>query len=139
MLVVDPATLRDGPWRKFLDHYQLGVECVSFDELADDRRLNPLATTYKLRNDPDDYAMVVVDGAHNLRNPWHAARRGAAPTARRQPTQGCSAVDRDTGQQQPLGPVLAAVLLHPQRRGLRRRGCPLAAGSLRVGHGRQPR
>lgn len=69
MLVVDPATLRDGPWRKFLDHYQLGVECVSFDELADDRRLNPLATTYKLRNDPDDYAMVVVDGAHNLRNP----------------------------------------------------------------------
>ena len=69
VLVVAPATLRDGPWRKFLDQYQLGVQCISFDELADDRQLNPEGTASHLRFEPREYAMVVVDEAHNLRNP----------------------------------------------------------------------
>lgn len=70
VLVVAPATLRDGPWRKFLAHHQLAVDCVSFDDLSADRRLNPeTGTGIKLGFDPDDYAMVVVDEAHNLRNP----------------------------------------------------------------------
>jgi hypothetical protein len=57
--VVAPATLRDGLWRKFLATYQLGVECLSFDDLV----------AGKLQFDPSEYAMVVVDEAHNLRNP----------------------------------------------------------------------
>lgn len=69
VLVVAPATLRDGPWRKFLEQHQLGVQCISFDELADDRQLNPDGTADHLRFEPREYAMVVVDEAHNLRNP----------------------------------------------------------------------
>lgn len=69
VLVIAPATLRDGPWRKFLDKYQLGVQCISFDELADDLQLNPTGTASNLRFEPKEYAMVVVDEAHNLRNP----------------------------------------------------------------------
>jgi superfamily II DNA or RNA helicase len=59
VLVVAPATLRDGPWRKFLLDFQLGVECVSYDELREGH--------YQYR--PEEYALVVVDEGHNLRNP----------------------------------------------------------------------
>jgi Helicase conserved C-terminal domain/PLD-like domain/SNF2-related domain len=59
VLVIAPATLRDGPWRKFLSRFQLGVECRSFDDLADG----------KLDYTPAEYALVVIDEAHNLRNP----------------------------------------------------------------------
>ena len=59
VLVVAPATLRDGPWRKFLLDAMLGVECVSFDDLRDGRMRYPV----------DEYALVVVDEAHNVRNP----------------------------------------------------------------------
>lgn len=70
VLVVAPATLRDGIWRKFLDTYMLPVDCVSFDDLTADRRLSPESGTgIKLRHDPGEYAMVVIDEAHNLRNP----------------------------------------------------------------------
>jgi hypothetical protein len=69
VLVVAPATLRDGPWRKFLATYQLGVETCSFEELAGDHRLNPEGTGQAFQFNPRDYAMVVVDEAHNLRNP----------------------------------------------------------------------
>lgn len=69
VLVIAPATLRDGPWRKFLEQHQLGVQCISFDELADDRQLNSDGGADHLRFEPREYAMVVVDEAHNLRNP----------------------------------------------------------------------
>lgn len=70
VLVIAPATLRDGPWRKFLSTYMLAVDCISFDDLASDRRLNPdTGTGIKLQHPPDEYAMVVIDEAHNLRNP----------------------------------------------------------------------
>jgi len=69
VLVIAPATLRDGPWRKFLLTYSLGVECYSFEQVTDDPRLNPEGTTYCLQFDPAAYALVVVDEAHNLRNP----------------------------------------------------------------------
>lgn len=49
VLVIAPATLRDGPWKNILDQYQLGVQCISFDELADDRQLNPEGTADHLR------------------------------------------------------------------------------------------
>jgi hypothetical protein len=76
VLVVAPATLRDGVWRKFLATYQLGVERCSFDDLANDRRLNPEGTGTAFQFNPHDYAMVVIDEAHNLRNP--ATLRSAA-------------------------------------------------------------
>ena len=70
VLVIAPATLRDGPWRAFLSEQLLPVEIVSFDDLTADVRLNPEGGTgRKLRADINDYAMVVVDEAHNLRNP----------------------------------------------------------------------
>jgi superfamily II DNA or RNA helicase len=66
VLLVAPATLRDGTWRKFLLDHQLGVECISYDELADEGYRFPA----------EEYAMLVVDEGHNLRNP--ATLRAAA-------------------------------------------------------------
>ena len=81
VLVITPATLRDGPWRAFKSEHLLPMELVSYEELMSDRRLNPDHTTaVKLEaKDINDYAMVVIDEAHNLRNPGtqraHALRR----------------------------------------------------------------
>jgi superfamily II DNA or RNA helicase len=59
VLVVAPATLRDGPWRKFLLDFQLGVECISYEQLREG--------LFEYR--PEEYALVVVDEGHNVRNP----------------------------------------------------------------------
>jgi PLD-like domain/Helicase conserved C-terminal domain/SNF2-related domain len=69
VLVVAPATLRDGPWRKFSSDFNLPIELRSFEDLISDRRLNPEATEYSLDQSPDDYALIVIDEAHNVRNP----------------------------------------------------------------------
>lgn len=69
VLVIAPATLRDGPWRRFASDFNLPVEIRSFDDLITDHRLNPDATGYSLDQDPDDYALIVIDEAHNARNP----------------------------------------------------------------------
>ena len=69
-LVIAPAILRDGTWKEFTDEYLLPVEIVSFDELVNDIRLNPeTGLRNVLRHHPDEYSMVVIDEAHNLRNP----------------------------------------------------------------------
>ena len=80
VLVITPATLRDGPWRAFIHEHMLAVELVSYEELMADSRLNPEHTTaIKLRAGINEYAMVVIDEAHNLRNPGtqraHALRQ----------------------------------------------------------------
>ncbi|MCZ7531729.1 MAG: SNF2-related protein [Acidimicrobiia bacterium] len=69
VLVIAPATLRDGPWRHFLAKYQLGVDLLSYDQIADDRQLNDEGSGSALGFDVSEYAMVVIDEAHNLRNP----------------------------------------------------------------------
>ncbi len=70
VLVVAPATLRDGPWKAFRSYSNLPFELASFDDLAADERLNPRRARTKLEvRDVNEYAMVVVDEAHNLRNP----------------------------------------------------------------------
>ena len=69
VLLVAPASLRDGPWRTFLEEYQLGIKVVSFEELSNDRQLNPAGGGDSLRFDYNDYAMVVIDEAHAYRNP----------------------------------------------------------------------
>jgi len=67
-VVVAPAALRDGMWTKFLLDRGLGVETVSYEQLAGDAALDPDKDGHALRYDPNDYALVVVDEAHNLRN-----------------------------------------------------------------------
>jgi Helicase conserved C-terminal domain/PLD-like domain/SNF2-related domain len=69
VLVIAPATLRDGPWRRFASEYNLPIELRSFDDLIADKRVNDHATGYTLDQDPDKYALIVIDEAHNARNP----------------------------------------------------------------------
>ena len=71
VLVITPATLRDGPWRAFRSEFNLPMELISYEELAADQRLNPdHARGTKLEaTSVNDYAMVVIDEAQNLRNP----------------------------------------------------------------------
>ena len=71
VLVITPATLRDGPWRAFQSEFNLPMELVSFEELTGDHRLNPehASGPKLLARDINSYALVVIDEAHNLRNP----------------------------------------------------------------------
>ncbi|MDQ7014132.1 MAG: helicase-related protein [Planctomycetota bacterium] len=76
VLLICPAALRDTTWKEFIDRFELFIDCVSFEQLAGDGRLNPKATGSTLKYDPDDYALVVIDEAHNYRNPDSPARAG---------------------------------------------------------------
>jgi len=67
VLLVCPASLRDTTWERFLNDHQLLVECLSYEELANDLQLG--GDRSHLKNLLDDYALVVVDEAHNYRNP----------------------------------------------------------------------
>ena len=79
-LLICPAELRDTTWRKFLTRFQLFVECVSYEELANDIQLRdalrPDANQQKLQRPLDEYQFVVVDEAHNCRNPDAPTRAG---------------------------------------------------------------
>ncbi|MCC6673330.1 MAG: helicase [Planctomycetes bacterium] len=67
VLLVCPAALRDTSWKKFLHNFQLLVEVVSYEQLARERQLG--GQDSYLQSPLDDYALVVVDEAHNYRNP----------------------------------------------------------------------
>ena len=70
VLVITPATLRDGPWRTFKAQHNLPMELRSYEEVMSDHRLNPEhAARRKLDSAINEYALVVIDEAHNLRNP----------------------------------------------------------------------
>lgn len=79
-LLICPAQLRDSTWKKFRSNFLLGdVECISYEELAIDQQLamgDPDLFKEKLQRPLRDYALVVVDEAHNYRNP-NAATRAA--------------------------------------------------------------
>jgi len=62
VLVVVPASLRNSIWAPFLRKYDFTrrVELVTYDDLR-------MGTKREVQN-LDDYAMVVIDEAHNLRN-----------------------------------------------------------------------
>jgi hypothetical protein len=66
-LLVAPATLRDGTWARFKHRFQLGLEIVSFEELALDEQLG--GTQAQLQSKREEYSLVVIDEAHALRNP----------------------------------------------------------------------
>lgn len=72
VLLVCPASLRDTTWERFLHDYQLLVECLSYEALANDSQLG--GDRQHLKSSLDDYALVVVDEAHNYRNPDTAKR-----------------------------------------------------------------
>ena len=80
-LLVCPAALRDSTWKRFLNTYQLFVECLSFEQLANDAQLRdaqrPNADKQNLQRPLDEYQLVIVDEAHNYRNP-DAPTRAAA-------------------------------------------------------------
>ena len=79
-LLVCPASLRDSTWRKFLTRFQLFVECLSYEQLAADSQLGdaqrPGAVQAQLQRPLDEYQLVVVDEAHNYRNPDAPTRAG---------------------------------------------------------------
>lgn len=72
VLLVCPAALRDSTWKEFIHRFQLYVECISYEELARDRQLGGQQT--HLQSNADEYALVLVDEAHNYRNPDAPAR-----------------------------------------------------------------
>jgi len=67
VLLICPAALRDTAWARFLNDFQLLVESVSYEQLAADAQLG--GEHHHLKNPIDDYALVVIDEAHNYRNP----------------------------------------------------------------------
>ncbi len=66
-LLIAPAALRDGTWERFKDHYQLYIETVSYEELANDIQLGGVFP--HLKNRPNEYALVIVDEGQAFRNP----------------------------------------------------------------------
>jgi superfamily II DNA/RNA helicase len=74
VLLICPASLRDTSWEKFLNDFQLLVESVSYEQLAGDAQLG--GEKHHLRNPLEDYALVVIDEAHNYRNPDAPMRAG---------------------------------------------------------------
>ena len=69
VLLVCPATLRDGTWKRFIaaHSFDLTPEVVSYEQLAMDRQLG--GSSDILQRPLDEYQLVVVDEAHNYRNP----------------------------------------------------------------------
>lgn len=82
VLLICPAALRDTAWKHFIDEYELYLECVSFEQLARDRQLydevrRPNAQNATLAFDLGEYQLIIIDEAHNYRNPDSATRADA--------------------------------------------------------------
>jgi hypothetical protein len=104
VLVICPAAVRDTTWKKFLSDYHLLADIVSYEQLALEGLLkvppeklpkvpfmqqggsafgfgqNAYVSNRaglkqdKLERHPDEYALVVIDEAHNYRNPYTPTR-----------------------------------------------------------------
>ncbi|WP_207204583.1 SNF2-related protein [Sanguibacter massiliensis] len=68
VLVIAPATLRDSTWHPFLDEKNLKATVLSYEELTKRYAEGTLSDAAA-----DEFALIVVDEAHNLRNA-HAER-----------------------------------------------------------------
>lgn len=66
-LLIAPAALRDGTWDRFQAGHNLYFECISYEQLANDRQLGGHESYLKAR--PNEYSLVVVDEAQAFRNP----------------------------------------------------------------------
>ncbi len=67
VLLISPAALRDGMWKRFADDHQLYIENISYEQLAADKQFGGTEAYLKARR--NEYAMVVVDEGHMFRNP----------------------------------------------------------------------
>ncbi|WP_051882293.1 helicase-related protein [Parvularcula oceani] len=75
-LLLCPAALRRN-WEKFIkDHsFDISADVLSYEQLANERQLG-LGPGTHLTHDIDDYQLVVIDEAHNYRNPASRTRAG---------------------------------------------------------------
>ncbi len=74
ILLIRPAAL-EGTWDSFLSDHHLGdVEPVSYEKLAGDVQFG--GNTHHLKRPKDEYQLVVIDEAHNYRNPDAPTRAG---------------------------------------------------------------
>ena len=79
VLVICPAALKR-TWETHRDQYSLACEVVSYEALARDQKLydkkrRPNSNSVNLSSELADYQLIVVDEAHNYRNP-SAPQRG---------------------------------------------------------------
>ena len=84
-LLICPAALRDTAWKNFISEFQLYLEVVSFEGLARDKQLwdtykRPHASSRQLARPIDEYQLIIIDEAHNYRNPDAPTRAGALRT-----------------------------------------------------------
>ena len=84
-LLICPAALRDTAWKQFQSDFELYLETKSFEELARDEQLwdedrRPNAKSKNLERVIDEYQLVIIDEAHNYRNPNSANRADALRT-----------------------------------------------------------
>ncbi|WP_298210007.1 SNF2-related protein [Ferrimicrobium sp.] len=68
VLVLCPAAVRETVWETFLNSYGYSrrAQVLSYDTLR--LRLQDPETSQEFKRELDDYALVVIDEAHNLRN-----------------------------------------------------------------------
>ena len=81
-LLICPAALRDSSWKKFRSDYKLFLETHSFEEIAQDiqlrdERRRPNAKSKNLERNIDEYKLIIIDEAHNYRNPSSPTRHDA--------------------------------------------------------------
>lgn len=70
VVIIAPAALRDGPWRKFLSDHMLAAECVSYEEFAADPQVSQTNGGKPVLTQPiDQYSLILVDEGHAFRNP----------------------------------------------------------------------
>lgn len=74
-LLIAPAALRDGTWERFRVRHQFYMECISYEQLANEKQLGMGPNSY-LERPPNEYSLVVVDEAQAFRNP--SSRRAKA-------------------------------------------------------------
>lgn len=72
-VIVCPAALRDSTWKDFNIKHFLSVECLSFEQLANDTQLRDpnrdQPHAQHLQRPLNEYQLVIIDEAHNYRNP----------------------------------------------------------------------
>ncbi|MGW9642435.1 helicase-related protein [Streptomyces albidoflavus] len=66
VLIIAPATLRDATWEPFLAEKNLPAKVISFDQLV--RDMDRAGSVGSALQNPDEYAMIIVDEAHAFRN-----------------------------------------------------------------------
>lgn len=81
VLVLTPAALKTGMWEPFLTQHlpTRRVAVLSYEEFRNRWDSEDGDVRAEFRNEMDEYALVVIDEAHNLRNA--AAKRSAAVSA----------------------------------------------------------